>query len=347
MLKVLFCTVGLSLFFLGCTKPTNQPSDTVKQTSSPAEAQSDTTVVEVTFNGLMVFEKSKNDNDYEVGVIPEKIGDFVTNHRFRVVSESGEQIDLTNQIMASGSPVVLEVVTEAGQTAPVDISERHKKDCNRQADTGPIEDLEHAFDFCWIMDLEKDFHNGMPLTLNPNSFRPVIKLRNGELFVKYKYDELEKLLPSEGGQTGQKQPLGFVAETIGLRVLLRRGDQLALKVDGQTRFQLGNGHDKQLQFYNEPINHSPGAPSHFPYYYHLFQGLTPNDKVDIAVKEYELNGKAYNLHPVNRWPNDEHRSFAFDLHEKTFDDEACGGVFLGMSGDGLGSPAPTPAPKSN
>ena len=303
--------------------------------SVAANYQSSTTTVEVTFDGLMVFRKVSD--HYEVGVLD---GTITRGHEFKITVDNEEK---KIERVSSKDPKdkgpkkwSLHVLTAAGTLKPVDITPREVKPCRRPEDTSDPENLEHVFDFCWIMDLEREFHGGQALNLLPNKLKPIIVLNNGQLYTKFKYDQIQR----ETAPNDTPADFGFVAETIGLRVELGMNEKLVLINDADERvFTLESGGNHNAAIYNAPPKgmkaakgKGRGCPeeSHFHYYYDLFDNVSASQRVDICPKE---NG----LRPLNRWfkpnkktlkPNDEFR-------RRTFDDQSCGATLLGVSNDPL------------
>ena len=197
------------------------------------------------------------------------------------------------------------------------------------------EKSDHALDFCWIMDLESEFHGGQPLKLKQNVLKPIIVLNNGELYTKFKYDELER---EQRPKSGSWNPYGFVAETLALKVNLRKGEHLVLSNGtGQEVFRLPSAKgDVIAGLYNSPPKHSKSMrassarePSHFLYYYDLFTNVAENEKVDIQPKQGGLK-------PLNPFPKPRPKRGLDDLVRMfTFDNQECGAAFLGVSHDPL------------
>jgi hypothetical protein len=292
-----------------------------------------TTTVEVTFDGLMVFRRVRGTPDhYEVGILDEATA---RGHEFVITLENKTLGTKRTSSTTEPKKWSLHVLTAAGAQKPIDIKPRDVKPCRRLEDTDDPEDLEHVFDFCWIIDLEQEFHGGQPLKLKPNKLKPIILLNNGQLYAKYKYDQIER----ESSPDGQPADFGFVAETIGLRVDLERNERLVLIDDaGKTVFTLKPEGPQNAAIYNAPptgMNRRAkrqGCPyeSHFPYYYDLFDNVSASEKIDICPKESGLR-------PLNRWfePDAKHSKQNDKLRKRTFDDQSCGATLLGRSSDPL------------
>ena len=304
------------------------------QNYSVAANYQSTTTVEVTFDGLMVFRRVRGTPDhYEVGILDKAIAH---DHEFWI-TVANERVK-TNRISRKtlGGEWSLHVLTAAGDQKPIDIKPRDIKPCRRLEDTDDPEDLEHVFDFCWIVDLEEEFHGGQPLTLKPNMLKPIILLNNGQLYTKYKYDQLQR----EKQPRGEWDDFGFVAETIALSVKLERNESLVLTNDaGETLFSLKPEGPQNAAIYNAPPirkshrqtkNTKCNYGSHFPYYYELFDNVSATAKIDICPKESGLR-------PLNRWfsPDQKYSSLDDKLRKRTFDNQSCGGVLLGRSGEPL------------
>jgi hypothetical protein len=307
-----------------------------------APHQSTTNTVEVTFDGLMVFEEvNKHDEvekHYEVGVLGKEVAD---NHNFRIkVGKTELSEDTIKELQAAKTPLQLQVLTISGLIKQPNIRARDKKSCKRWQDTAATEDLEHVFDFCWIMDLEQEFHGNQALHLKPHQLRPIIWLNNGELYTKYKYDELQRQQAPTGTDFSD---FGFVAETIALRVELQTGEHLILRGPKGIVFKLPtDAGERSAGFYNAPPESKKHRPkgkrqryekSHFLNYYLLSDDFGDQEKVDIKRKEVDPR------RPLNRWYYDsKFHAFGDDIRIRTFDDQACGGIFLGKSKSGLGNP---------
>jgi hypothetical protein len=334
MLKTLLRISTIGLFIvLGLEPFANRPQAFRANRENPASgSQSTTTTVEVTFDGLMVF--AQVGNHYEVGIVP-------TNHQFgylvgkpRATKKSLAEYRKTEkniEKLFTSAPWTLQVVNAAGNAAPANISARSNQPCNRPQDTMAKEKSDHALDFCWIMDLEGEFHGGQPLKLKQDVLKPIILLNNGELYTKFKYDELER---EQRPKSGSWNPYGFVAETLALKVNLREGEHLVLSNGtGQEVFRLPSAKgDVIAGLYNSPPKDSKSMrassarePSHFLYYYDLFTNVAENEKVDIQPKQGGLK-------PLNPFPKPRPKHGLDDLVRMfTFDNQECGAAFLGVS----------------
>ena len=328
-------TIGLFIF-LALGQLANRPQAFRANGENPAaNPQGHKTTVEVTFDGLMVFQKVKDYDRYEVGIVDR------ADHEFKIIVGKHE-INLKSaarfiktkkelaRMMTSISPLTLEVRSGSGMGSPksADIWARDKKSCGRQQDTVAHENVEHAFDFCWIMDLEREFHGGRPLDLIPGKLKPIILLRHGELYTRFKYDQLER---EESPDSKTWKPLGFVAETITLRVDLKQGEFLVLRNDnGAEAFRLPTAEgeldaailNSPVKQYHRLMRKGGRDHSHFLYYYDLFSNVAPEEKVDI---EPVTNG----FSPINRFIHTD--SLADQMRWiYTFDNQECGSAFLGL-----------------
>ena len=335
LVRILF--IGF-LTFAGCTLRNQQNASTPKS-GGPAAAVDKSTWVEVTFDGLMVFEKSPADNHYEVGILPPSAGQ---DHVFQIFV--GDQ-KIPVPVQNTARPVwTLDVVTASGTIKGIDITERAKKPCNRTADTTAVEDLDHVYDFCWIIDLQNDFRQGKPLLqVKQDALVPIISLKNGELYTKTKYDEQQR-------QDSNKNYVnyGFVAETIALRIKLEEGEQLQLNVPATSTTPPRNvftlNKDKPFAaLLNAPplesmIQPMSNAESHFHRQYKAY--------TNVANEDYDIKNKEGGLHPINRrFPPglEEYLTFTdqdskanqislvdrIRLRKFTVPHQACGIVFLG------------------
>jgi hypothetical protein len=284
---------------------------------SSVEARSIT--VEVTFDGLMVFRKVGD--HYEVGILDK---DTAPGHDFRMVVGDHE---FRSKKFAAGKKWSLGVMTASGRPKAPDVTARHSKACNRIQDTMDDEDLDHVFDFCWIMDLEKEFNGNHELKLIKGKLKPIILLNNGELYTKYKYDQLNR----RPRPSGTSSNFGFVAETIALRVELEAGESLVLTIPGEEGFKLEAGGARHAGFYNAPPTmkyHRTREDSHFPFYYDLF-------KKENAGLGDDIEPTPGGRRPLNRYADLNPRSLDDTMRKRTFDRQACGASFLGKSNDPL------------
>jgi hypothetical protein len=326
LLAILLAT--LTTLELGQTRRSHQGPRSDKQ---PIDRQGEISV-EVTFDGIMVFRKVEN--HYEVGVLDESAA---TGHEFSVFLDKNQiQPGKLKQFLRKGNLWRLEIITPSGQKE-ANILERKNKACNRLQDTVNQEDSNHAFDFCWIMDLENDFHN-QELELIPGMLKPIIWLNNGELYTKYKYDQLERKQNSDPSCSNY----GFVAETIALTINLQKDEKLVLRVDGtqENVFELPRdgvsvsifnrpAKKKSKEKHNTPTSACNFEPSHFRFYYRLFRNLP-------EVSQFDIQTKQGGLHPLNRFQPPNKAINKFDEARKdTFDDQACGAVLLGRSSSSL------------
>ena len=327
LLAILLTT--LTTVELGQTKRSHQVPGSDKQ----APGGEGETVVQLTFDGIMVFRRVEN--HYEVGVLDQSAA---TGHEF-VVFLGTDQIQpgKLKQFLRKGNIWRLEIITPSGQKK-ADISERRNKDCNRLQDTVSQEDSKHAYDFCWIMDLENDFHN-QELELIPGMLKPIIWLNNGELYTQSKYDQLERKKNSDPSCSNY----GFVAQTIALQIKLQKDEKLVLRVDGtqENVFELPRD-GVNVSIFNRPEKkkskekHNAQTtsacnfqPSHFRYYYRLFRNLP-------EASQYDIQPKQGGLLPFNRFhPSNKSHSKFDDARKDTFDNQSCGGVLLGRGTSSL------------
>jgi len=334
MSKTLLRTLMIALVMFAGLGPFNLPQAFLaKPEPNAAGAKGKTTMVEVTFDGLMVFQRVGD--HYEVGILGKETA---IDHEFKYTIGKDKNKDkkkdkarkaLVTQLMSSEDIWRLEVVNRSGRK-PADIKPREVKGCNRLQDTidGHV-DLEHVFDFCWITDLEREFHGGQTLTLKPGKLKPIIWLNNGELYTKYNYDELERENRPDGPTWSD---LGFVTETVALRVDLQEDEYLVLSAAGREVFRLPTPEgERNAGIFNAPrvkyrtMKHGAREHSHFLYYYELFSNVAGGEKIDIRRKTPARR-------PLNRfYPDISYSAPDDDVRIRTFDRQACGSVLLGKS----------------
>jgi len=288
--------------------------------------------VEVTFDGLMVFAKVAD--HYEVGILEPHTAQ---DHEFKI-TVGKDELDHSriSGLLNLGNMWSLDIVGGSGRK-PALARLRQAKPCNRVRDTQGSDAVEaHVTDFCWMMDLEKEFHGSRPLLLRPNLLKPIISLNGGgELYAKTKSDELDR-----ERRPGVWANYGFVTETTGLRINLTKGERLVLSVAGHEVFSLPTeGGITSAGIFNAPkkdyhhTKRNGEDHSHFLYYYDLFSNVTDNERLDIRAtpngrrpknpvfpdkKDHELQKKDATLRADDR------------IRIRTTDDYACGGAFLGV-----------------
>jgi len=334
MSQKLLTMLIVGLFVLACLVPFNR-SQSFSALNKTSPTQPEGTKVEVTFAGLMVFRQVGD--HYEVGILNK---DAAPDHQFAVlVGKTPLDADKVSQWALAG-PWSMNVVGPSGENHSIDV--QHLKPCHRLRETQHHNDADkpHFFDFCWLMDLEKEFNGGKQLRMIKGKLTPIIKLNNGELYTKYNYDELER---AKGGSEKYK-PLGFVADMISLRVNLQANEKLELRtVNNELVFSLTAGGETEAGIYNAPPEHSyvkskdgklKEEESHFQYYYNLFAVSKP--------KQYKIrvSDDANNNHPPNYYPHSRPSVYDKDdpfnkFNDLCFDNQMCGAVFLGRSTEPL------------
>jgi hypothetical protein len=275
----------------------------------------------------MVFRKVGN--HYEVGILDDKTA---IDHQFKIsIGKSFVPKDKLTQFLNSGKPWNLDVMTASGKKAH-DIKPRQNKSCSRLQDTKDAEvDLDHVFDFCWLMDLETEFYDGKKLKMREGRLKPIIKLNNGELYAKYNFDELGRLK----GQSDAYSEFGFVADMIALRVDLKDGERLELTAGNEVVFSLKPDEVRNAGIFNAPMGPNMDEP-HFRYYYNLFV-VPESEQYRIQLWD-PMKGH----HPLNRYfpgpirkSSDPDFNPFNDIRDLCFDNQMCGAVFLGKSTDPL------------
>ncbi len=241
---------------------------------------SETSKVTVTFEGLMVFHDEKG-GGYELGILQD-----APDHKFTIKVEPaprGRSVADVDRFKKLGNSWLLEVRGSSGELRTRSVSLREKGHSGRLTDS-----LRGQSDFSWIMDLESSELHSRALNLVPDKLGPIIHLRNGDLYTKYKADLLER---KQG--VGEFSPFGFVAETVALEIHIQRGERLVLKVANAGKegeiFELS--YDPLVSYRvaiaNTPIRRTqePGEPSHFHLYYDLFSDVSAEEEYEIRVKE--------------------------------------------------------------
>ena len=238
--------------------------------------------VEITFDGLMVFHKLGN--HYEVGIL-DAVATPAPHHKFAITVDDVPVGNDVEALKALGNAWVLEV---ARGDAGVNIHDKHH--------TTRFDDSEETKeDFTWIIDLESSEFQNEKLDLFPGKLKPIIQLSKGELFTKYKTHRLKR---KRG--IGAFDSFGFVADKIGLRLNLSGEEELVLKVVGEGkngeafRLKANESHPYYKVAIRNVMNHemvkakikTASEPSHFQYYYKLFDNVSKFKRFEFE-KEYK------------------------------------------------------------
>lgn len=311
------------------------PSPGSRSTAGNSAPPQGLKVVEVTFDGLMIFTEVKGHGTdrFEVGILDPSIAH---GHKFEIIQTSPEQQPSPIPVsLPTTNNWVLRVESEDGLIRPVDISVLGGLNgCRNRLDETKNEfwNVGHAFAFCWIIDLEKEFLGGREFTLQRGKLKPIIELYNGELLTKYKYDEVVR----RSRPRNTKRDYGFVADTVALKVELNPKEKLVMLIPGIKKplFTLTK-HGESVQIMNigkEKTNQQGdgicknGVDSHFVSYYKLLNAQRPPLHDDICRPE---NARR----PINRY----HRVRATSSRPAarqgmlSFGPYACGTGFLGIS----------------
>ena len=249
-------------------------------TSTPNLAPNEREVV-VLFSGLLVFHFNKAKGSYEVGVV-EQEGEH--GHKF-CIQQKGTRNPVCRADLEPGlgTKWTLSVNhTRGGSPRALGHNGQRRPDHE-----------EGQFDFDWIVDLEgSEFHNKQ-LELRPGKLKPIIQLPKGELFTVYKSPDM---LRWRGAKPSTPPVFGFVSETIGLRLTLRKNEVMRL-TDDKTGAEIlrvdyappsPGGCNELIEFNNvrkpTPMGgHPPAGPSDFSMYYPLFEGIDEKDKFDFDM----------------------------------------------------------------
>lgn len=240
-MKKLIVLAVLAVMFLAmtaCQRSANQNAATnsVDAQKTVGDEQTKAQEMEVTiyFSGLMVLNKKTN-GDYEMGIL----SDDPEDHIFCVKRASASRPICRDRVPAVKewefiitNPTATPAPTPLGAASP-----RPKRRPDNNAE---------QFDFNWTIELDgPEFHN-RPLELESGHLNPIIQLPKGVFFTKYKsYD----FVRTKGGKPDPAaDAFGFVAETTGLRLILRPGQELVLRAKGG----------------REPILSIPYLPPHVP-----------------------------------------------------------------------------------
>lgn len=242
----------------------------VSRRSAPSLPPPDEMEVMILFSGLMVFNLNKETNAYEVGIL----NDASNSHEFCVQQQGATRVCRGD--LPAGTKWSI-TTTKPPADSPVSIGHGGK----RRPDH---ENGQHDFD--WIVDLDgPGFHN-QRLELAPGHLKPIIKLPRARLFTKYKSPDFVRW---KGEKPADPPVFGFVAETIGFQMKLRKGESLVLKDDETNKniFTVSYRAPSPVGGNYEVISISNIRPStsdetsDFRMYYHLFPEVAKSEQFDF------------------------------------------------------------------
>ena len=252
-----------------------------------SSAESRTTLVTVTFEGLMIFHFDR-DKNLEVGVVNGARGHMFTigrqNRGGRKVEVDSGRIETAR---ALGNNWSLDVV-RAGEIVPGAIKPYEKGHRDRHDRGDNVQQ-----DFSWIMNLEgREFHNKR-LPLRRGGLSPVMRFSSGTLYTSCKTDGLDR---KQGLDGDDYRPFGFVAETIAIDTKLEEGESLVLRVAGGGGegevFRLDHTPGERYVVALENMDHTHAGltdvptPSHFQYSYDLiFTSVPREERFEIRLSK--------------------------------------------------------------
>jgi hypothetical protein len=208
LLAVLFVTPGLNR----------------KEVSGAPVPPSIMTVI-VSFSGLIVFNPILA-GGYEAGVLIEGIA---PGHHLEVRDVKGDKVKLDT--LTKGETWSLSITNSStGVTATrikPDLKDRKK------------DDWEGQYDSRWLIDLYNDLHPDLPLEVEPGRLNPIIRLKDGVLYSRYKTDFMQRVKGVAKGKAKAKakqkragEEYGFFAENAALKLEVPQGEKLVLEKEG-------------------------------------------------------------------------------------------------------------------
>lgn len=250
-----------------------------------------TSPITILFEGLMVFCKNEANDRYEFGVLAP---DVAVDHEFKIAIDSGP---------ADEPPIDVEYYKRLGNIWTMDVVDIDSGSIKKNFDKvengheGRLIDTPTGqYDFSWVMDLESDeFHRG-PLHLQRGKLTPIIHLTSGIFFTKYKSIALNRRLGA-----GEFSAFGFVAETLGVDIVLQPNEELVFRVANAGEqgviFRLRDS--AQVIIGNTPIphdEHTDQGPTHFQHYYKLFPKISDGEKFELGPAGVRP-ARPINVHP--------------------------------------------------
>ena len=255
-----------------------------------------TSLVRVSFEGLMVFRRDRNADLFDVGILEARnlssIGlPGIPDHLFTITitpNPAGGSRPLTiddrelAQYQAQGNLWNLDVVDANGNVRKGISPRITTGDLNRHE---PDPKHESQSDFGWLMNMQ-ELHGSVPL--QPGYLKPVIRMTKGLLKTIDKTDGIDLIRgPASAPATNH---FGFVAETTGLDISLLPGEALVLRVGNTRIFRVNYDSSVPYQIAIENVSGMtmpmPNAPDHFQVYYGLlFSGIGVNDRYKLKLTE--------------------------------------------------------------
>jgi hypothetical protein len=258
------------------------------------------------------------DNRFEVGIVQ---GAFFHNFKLQMRNSDGKLEDLTSQCGAN-STCSFEVVDSSGNSVPpiqkYMESRLNASDFDRLKK--PDDKIDH--DFRYLIDIEgKGFHGNKLDNLDnldnfriPHAFSRIFQVHNG---TAYSNCITFPLQTTKGQYTPTApSPYGYTAEIASVKITLKQGQQLVLKVNNKTIpiCSFGAGKPVEARVLNLPCkninNHKcmdsdpssdhgyikenckdiyiecpanpPNEPSHFQYFYYRVFDIPPSERYEIS-----------------------------------------------------------------
>ena len=301
LIALTILVVSVTLVYAGCNQnptTTNSNGNQNSASSSQATAAEDMEVT-ILFSGLMVLNKKSN-GDFEMGILADE--DVKKDHMFCVRQASASKV-----ICRDGDMDKMGVAWSFTLDSPTQTSVELLGGDSPRPQRRP-DDEKGQYDFNWIVNFDGPGFHDKPLEVEPGHLNPIIQLPKGQLFTRHKsYDFVRTK-----GETPENGAYGFVAETTGLRLTLRPGQELFLKdADGKKILSVPYAPPHAWGPNSEIISFTNVRPvlsehSDFHMYYKLFPDLKKSEYYDFYEnKEHPCPGKTEPCEPHNMVPYDE------------------------------------------
>lgn len=288
-------------------------SDSASWMSSPSMPQDREMEVMVLFSGLMVFHE-REEGLFEVGILRQELAE---GHEFCVQRLGAQRIcrqtpqskkssphkDPREELnwLPTGTKWTLSVIN-LSTGMPVASTGMAVGAAQRKQRRPDVEGGQ--FDLGWIIDLDGDGFHEEELDLIPGQLMPIIQLPKGELFTKYKSPDFVRW---QGKRPKNPKAFGFVAESIGLRIKLKKGEELILQEedDPAKPTLITNvpyvppspvGGDYEVVMISN-IRYPQHYTSDFFMYYKLFRGVDKSKQFDFDENTTEPCEPPHNPKP--------------------------------------------------
>jgi len=341
LIALALLVVSLTLVSASCNR--EQPTPSANQNSSQSSAAAAQEMeVTILFSGLMVLNR-KSDGNFEMGILGD--GDVQKEHKFCVRQASASKVICQDDMKEMGTGWSFTVKDQTGSSTPsaTPIPSPYLGGEGPRPKRRP-DDEAGQYDFNWIIHFDgPEFHGDEPLELDKGHLNPIIQLPKGQFFTRHKsYDLIRK----KGDNEEPAGAFGFVAETTGLYLTLKRGQELLLlDQNGEKILSVPyapphpNGSNSEIISFTN-VRPYPSKESDFYLYYNLFRNekfKNKSNRYDFYRNENQYpcpdRGNKDPCYPHNMVPHDENAEHKAGFRTCCAID--CTKIYLSRSGRAL------------